>query len=534
MPSIHASRTEHLEAPPACVREAIVAALGASVESDATLRAPLRGAIATQMEVTVAVRSVKTASTEVVYRTRTPGPLPWFAFTVVPLLRLATRRSLRHAAACVRSRIQALPEPAPPRPVPFAPSVAFSASQATALACAGAATAVTSFGASLASQNVQFVARAFGATDRILGVALAASRAGVLIGLFAAALSDRRGRRRLLLFTVAGVCAGNGLAALAPNLAIFTAGQVLVRGFSNAGFAVAGIIAIEEAPDGARAYAVTMLSLSGALGYGCGLVMLPLGDLGGQVWRTSFALSAMLVAIVPSLGRHLRETMRYDVAQTRIAHRGRVREVVGAVYGSRFRVLLAAAFLGAVFGAPGAQFQNRYLAEVRGFSGLAITIFVAVTGMPILAGLLTGARLAETAGRRPVATVALLLTTLAQMSFFLVAGPALWLVSALSSFLGGVLTPVLGALGIELFATEIRGTANGFLLVSGVAGAAVGLVSAGLLSEAVGGIGRAIALTGVAGLLVVPLIPRLPESAWRTLEEVSPSLPDTPSERTPS
>ena len=82
----------------------------------------------------------------------------------------------------------------------------------------------------------------------------------------------------------------------------------------------------------------------------------------------------------------------------------------------------------------------------------------------------------------------------------------------------------LGTLGADLFPTEARGTSSGFLLVSGVAGSAVGLVVATQLRDVVGGLGPAIALCGIASLLAaVFVVPRLPETAERHLDDVSPS-----------
>ncbi len=76
----------------------------------------------------------------------------------------------------------------------------------------------------------------------------------------------------------------------------------------------------------------------------------------------------------------------------------------------------------------------------------------------------------------------------------------------------------------ELFPTEVRGTANALLLVCSVAGSAVGLVLAGTLSDAIGDLGVAIAICGVAPLLAaLLLLPRLPESRGRALDDVSPS-----------
>lgn len=518
---VRAEARERFDCAPDTVRAAARDALGARHDGE-SLVCVLDGGARPDVAVRIEVAPDGTGATARMH-TEFDAHIPYFGWAIVPVLRAATRRAVAATAARLRAHIEQRPAPRTARTVPFSPPVAFSPEQATFLATVAMATAVAAFGASLASQNVHFVGEAFGATDEALGVALAASRAGALIGLVATAMADRRGRRRLLLVAICGICAGSAVSAMAPNLAAFASGQVLVRGFSNAAFAIGGIAAVEEAPDGARAYTVSMLALASGLGYAPGLALVSIGDLHPSAWRIAFALSAASVAFVPGIGRRLTETARYAALAARAAARGRVREVFDDVYGSRFAILVATSFLGAVFGAPGAQFQNRYLAEVRGFAGWQITVFVAATGAPGFLGLLLGGRLAETYGRKPVATWTLLATTVLQMLFFVTAGPAMWVVSVASSIAGGMLAPVLGALGAELFATEIRGTANGMLIVAGVAGAATGLVGAGWLAIHVGGLGNAVALTGIAALLVVPLVPRLPESAFRALEDVSPS-----------
>jgi len=55
-----------------------------------------------------------------------------------------------------------------------------------------------------------------------------------------------------------------------------------------------------------------------------------------------------------------------------------------------------------------------------------------------------------------------------------------------------------------------------------VAGSACGLLFTGQLSDQIGR-GEAIALTGIASLLASLLVLRLPETADRSLDEVSPS-----------
>ncbi|MGH9041314.1 MAG: MFS transporter [Acidimicrobiia bacterium] len=461
--------------------------------------------------------------TQVTLEVADPPTIPYFGWFVRPLVGFANRRALDHAVARLRAALSGEPAPDPPRRPPLGPPANFERVQATLLATVCAATAVATYGGSLLSQHVDYVGDSFGASDRALGASLAFSRTGVIIALLASALADRRGRRRLLLWSFAGVCVANAVAALAPNLAVFTVGQVLMRGFVNTVITVATVAAIEEAPEGARAYGIALMSLAGGFGYAVGVVLLPLADLGAETWRISFALSAASIVFLPGFARHLAETTRYSRLAARGAERGRLGEVFDARYGERFWVLVVATFLFGLFAAASSQFTNRYLARDRGFSGLDITVMRAVTqGLPGIAGIVIGGRLAETKGRRPVAALALFGGTVAQMVFFLVGGPSMWVASAAAIILAGAAAPALGAFSGELFPTEIRGTANGLLLIAGVIGSATGLVIAGNLSDT-WGLGPAIAALGVPSLFGCALLLRLPESAAQRLDEVSPS-----------
>jgi MFS family permease len=512
-----------LDAPVDVVAEAAESALGALESEDGAFDCKVPFTVGDPVPVRLTL-STQDGGTRAVLEDVAPPPVPYFSWFVRPILRAAGRRALRHAGAALGAALAGAPAPAPPRRPALAPPTAFEPRQAVLLATVCAITAVATYGGSLLSQNVDYVGQAFGASDRALGGILALSRAGVLIALVFSAFADRKGRRRLMLITLTGLCLSNALSAVAPNLAMFTVGQVLMRGFVNSALTVAAIAVIEEAPDGARAYSLALLGLAGGFGYAAGVILLPLGDLGPETWRVSFVLSAATVALVPGFARHLAETTRYAGLAARGAARGRVAEVFDPVYGSRFGVLVAAAFLFSIFSAPSSQFTNRYLADHRGFSGLDITIFRSITqGLPGVIGIAIGGRLAETKGRRPVAARALFAGTLAEIAFFLYGGPTLWLASSAAIALGGIAAPALGAFNGELFPTEIRGTANALLLVAGVTGSAVGLVVAGSLSDGMG-LGPAIALMGIPPLVASAfLIPRLPESAARSLDDVSPS-----------
>jgi predicted MFS family arabinose efflux permease len=268
-----------------------------------------------------------------------------------------------------------------------------------------------------------------------------------------------------------------------------------------------------------------MYALALGAGYGLAVVLLPFADLGDYGWRISFAASAALVLFVPMIARHLRETKRYVRVADRTERRGRVREVFDRAYGARFLLLGLAAFLTNVFSAPSSQLSNRYLTQSHDFTNADVAVFRTVTaGLPGLIGVLLASRLAESRGRRPVTIVGLLVATVFQAAFFLGDDAVLWITPVVAIIAAACAALALGTLDAELFPTEVRGTSSGFLLVSAVAGSAVGLVLATQLKSVVGGLGPAIALCGIASLLAALfVVPRLPETADRRLDDVSPS-----------
>lgn len=455
----------------------------------------------------------------------TAARVPWFGWFFHPPLRLALRRSARDAVARINAAATGAAEPAAPSVPKLLPPASFSLAQITMLGSLCGLIAAANYGGSLIGQNTDFVANAFDASDRALANGLAVTRIGVLVSLFAAALADRRGRRVILLLSVSGVALSSLVAAVAPTLGVFVAAQTFTRGFTSAALTVGAVAAVEEAPEGARAWSVAMMSLAGGAGYAVGVLLLPLGDLTDWSWRLPFVLSAASIIGVPFVARQLRETKRYTELAQRDTKRGRLKEIFDSRYRSRFILLGAIVFLTAIAATPAAQLTNRFLGDERGFSGTDITIFRAVTnGIPGILGVVIAGRLAERRGRRPLAVIGVTVTTLLNIAFFLGDGWVLWVTSTL-----GILTAAIGGLAIgtldhELFPTEVRSTSGGFLTACGVAGAVVGLVLAGVLADHFDGFGVALCILAVAPLIAaLALAPFLPESAHRILEDVSPS-----------
>ena len=314
------------------------------------------------------------------------------------------------------------------------------------------------------------------------------------------------------------------ISAVAPSFWAFGAMQVLVRGAVNLTGVVCFIAATEEAPEGARAWTLAMTGLAGTAGFVAGAILLPVTDLAPWAWRVLFGLGGVGLLLLPGIARRLPESHRYSALAARTSQRGRLREVVDPLYGGRFVVLALAGFLLNMFFAPSSQFTNRYLANERGFSAAGITLLRAMTQIgPALVAVYVGGRIAESKGRRPAAIGGVIAMAATTAVFFTMGGPILWFMLLASTAAAAFAGPSLAAFNTELFPTEVRGTAGAALLGCGVAGSVVGLVVAGSLSEPLGGIGPAVALTAIAPVIAaVALFPRLPEARGRELDEISP------------
>lgn len=496
------------------------------VAHEGRFEGPIAGMPDTTARLVATVVEQTPSSTNLRLETSSDVRVPFFTWFLRLQAWLGARRALPHAAARITAAATGHEPPGALTPLPVVPPVPFTPEQAARLAAVSAVALLANFSGALLSQDGDAATSGFGRSGQALGVALAVARAGVLVSLVAIALADRWGRRRLILVGLYGACAANLLTALAPTFEVFTGAQLVNRALVNTVLVVAGIAAVEDAPEGARAFATGMYALALGAGFGIAVVLLPLADLGDYGWRISFALSAALVLLVPLIGTHLKETTRYVRVANRTEQRGRVREVFDRAYGARFLLLGLAVFLTNIFSAPSSQLTNRYLTHAHSFSNADVAVFRAVTaGAPGIVGVLVASRLAESRGRRPVAIVGLIVATVFQGAFFLADGSLLlWVTPVIAIIAAACAGLALGTLDAELFPTEVRGTSSGFLLVSGVAGSSVGLVLATQLTGFVGGLGPAIALCGIASLIAaVVVVPRLPETADRRLDDVSPS-----------
>ncbi len=531
MPQMLAQRLVEIAAPADRVRDAVVEYLDvadhefASGAAD-TVRVPF-AAIADDAHQQIHLTSHDDMTTLEVEAT-SEIRVPYFHWLFGGLIVAQLERRVDHTAANIRAAVFDEPRPAPLRAPLLLANVPFSQAQATMLACAAFATTMATFGGSLLGQNAQNVQDSFGIADSSLTRVLAISRSGALVALFVMALADRVGRRKMILVGLGGVAISNVLSAFAPDVYTLTVLQSTTRGFVGAAAIVAGIAAIEEAPEGARAFAAAMLTMAGGFGFTMVVVLLPLADVGQESWRLGFAISGLTLFLLPGLARRIHETRRYSDLSGRDVARGRAGEVVDRRYGKRFILLAAVGFMTNMLAAPSAGLMNKYLEDDRGFSNSGILGFRAVTtGLPGFVGIVLAGRLSELRGRRPVAAVFLSLAGLCQIGFFLSEGTLLYVFSILSVLAASCGGLAISTMGAELFPTEVRGTSNGMLLIVSVMGSAAGLLIAGMLSESLGGVGKAIAWCAIPTIVAaLALIPFLPEPAGKDLDEISPTEED--------
>jgi MFS family permease len=349
-----------------------------------------------------------------------------------------------------------------------------------------------------------------------VGVALALIRLASLGSLGFAVMADRLGRRRLLL-TVAVLGFGlTSLSALSPGFWWYVALVALARPCLAALNAVAGVVAAEESRSVDRAGAIALVTA--AYGLGSGVVSVGRGLLPGDPsFRvvTAFALVPLLV-LVPLLGPRLREP-------TIALRRSLPGERPGAVPPPyRRRVVVLAFLVGmiAVATGPGFTYLFVYGERVLGASPLEVAGLVLAAGPLGLGGILLGRWGADRFGRRVTGAVALGGTGLAVGVAYSGSFAGLAVGYLATVLLGGAFAPAQGALASELVPTSVRATVAGWVTVTGVLGAVIGLAVFGVVADATGGF--AVAAWSLGALVAASACGflALPETRGVELEEL--------------
>ena len=419
-----------------------------------------------------------------------------------PLLHFAARSTLRR------------PPPAAGRMPWWAPAQRCDPRAAQVLGLCAALALVTGYVGTLLGRTMTFAADEFHLDNTAQGYVLAAARVGGVLALGLTALADRHGRRRILQLTLLLCIGSDALGALTPNEWGLALSQVANRGAWAAAAIVLGIIVAEEMPAGARAYAVSLLAMTGALGAGIALWILPVADLDERAWRILYLVPLLMLPLVIVGCRRLPESRRFERPHQALSMRGHL---------GRLALLAVSAFVLNLFIGPVTQFQGEFLREERSFSAAGVALFAVLTSTPGGIGIVVGGRLSDTIGRRKVGAVATALGTALTVLEFTVGGLGLWAAATLGTIIFAAHVPSTTVYGPELFPTSLRGRANGIVTLAAMSGSVVGLLAAGIMADAFGSFAPTMAILAIGPMIMALLIlTRYPETARRELEDLNP------------
>jgi MFS family permease len=384
--------------------------------------------------------------------------------------------------------------------------------QRRTLVWAGLAVVLTAFDGSVLVLALPAISRDFNANTPALSDLGSVLALGSLGALPLSTLADRFGRRRLIAVGVLGFSAANFASAFAPSLAVLAVLRLVAVCFEILVGSVATALIVEEAPVGRRGQAVSVLALLSGLGAGITVVAYPVL---APHWRWLFLAGGVGVVLAPLIWLRLPEGstwMRVTVTASAL------RLLFSAPWRRRVLVFAVVTALLSVLLEPAGLFYTLFATATLHISPAGISALIVVSGIAGATAYVAGGFLTDRFGRRGPAIVLTLATAIAtSLSFasattgFLV-GNVLWSVFASAS------TPIFGAWSAELFPTRARATAEATSGVAAAIGSIAGLQVVGLFAQQAG-LGRAIALSGLAAVAGALLLFGLPETKQAPLPE---------------
>lgn len=370
----------------------------------------------------------------------------------------------------------------------------------------------------LFTQTVAYAADEFDVGRTGQGVGAAIVRWGIIISLPLVALADRQGRRPLIIGVAWCAPLVSALGALSPSFEFLVATQAIGRPLGLTLDILIAVVAIEEMPRNARAYATGLLALISGIGAGVAVASLPLADLGQSGWRYVYLISLVWTITAFVITKHLPESKRFI---PRLEVTNEMRVVAKAALRRNIGRICSVVFLTNLYIATASIFQNRYLKEQRDYSAAMIAIFTLATSSPAAIGLLLGGRLADKKGRRVLGATMVPLGALLLALSFTTSGISMWLTAIAGGIAFGMSYPAMAVYRGELFPTSVRSLAGGIIMTSALVGGSFGLIGGGLFLDnniSYGSVMMWLVLGPVLASLIVWF--RYPETAHLSLEEI--------------
>ena len=361
--------------------------------------------------------------------------------------------------------------------------------------------------------------------EAALGPMVALITLGNVVAPLITSQADRRGRRRLLLYTLATFSLMSGLTAFSWNLYSFVALKFLTVTFSAAEGSIALVILIEEASSTARGLVVGLLGLITASGYGAAalgfawITVFPFG------WRGLFMLAFFPLLLIIPLWHLLPESQVFEASSKAMGGQsffGPFRALLRS-YPERLIKIAAVMFLNAMSGTPAGLMQSKYLQQVHGWSPANVSTLLFVGGSIGILGNLAGGYLGDRFGRRTSGPWFIALAPAFGVLFFYSSGTLMVVAWIIGLFAQTAASVILNTFSAELFPTSHRSTANSTISVAATLGGSTSLMLESWLYRLTGTHWRAVSLLMSAAILAALVVAFFfPETAGEELDAISP------------
>ncbi|HET9732630.1 MAG TPA: MFS transporter [Acidimicrobiales bacterium] len=347
---------------------------------------------------------------------------------------------------------------------------------------------------------------------------------GALPALFWARRADRFGRRRLLLFSIAGYTVATATTALAPDIAAFAVCQLCARAFLALEVTLTWTVLAEELPAGARGYGFGVLAMLNALGAGIGALawglLLAPNDLS---WRWLYVAATPVLLVVVFMRRRLPESTRFERAASEGHLARRWSYLLRPPYGRLLAMLCAAAVLTALL-TQAQVFVVDFMQTERHLSTSAANMVLVLSGALAIPVLVAAGKVSDRLGRKRIGCSCLALSVLGALTFFFLARGVVELFAALAVTYVGQFGawPTLSGLSTELFPTSHRALARSAAGAATVVGQSASFLLAAVLIGITGNLARSVAVLAAGPLLALAILAiAVPETAGRELEETA-------------
>lgn len=361
------------------------------------------------------------------------------------------------------------------------------------------------------------------------GVTISYFRLAALAALFVAPLADLVGRRRLLLLTVFGAALMTLATAFAQNYQQFVAAQILARVFGYSEEMLCFVVVAEEIDARVRGWSIGTLGSLVATGAGVAALVFATVNYLPYGWRSLYVIGSGGLLILAYYRKWLPETRRFEIHRAEMeAAESRVviflRMVRGLFRDYPGRLVAMLVFVTA-FGfatGPSAVLLSKFLQTTHHYSPGQVSILFVTGGLFSVAGNIAAGRLSDRLGRKRMLFITTLIGGAGFALFYSGIGgwilPPLWVLALFGFLSADALT---AGYPSEIFPTAYRATATTLRYVFHILGGAIALQLEGRFYDMFHAHGPAIMLTTAALPIALIAILFLPETARRSLEDIS-------------